>query len=167
MLDVLVLKLRRLLVMSVLAFAGGAVADPLTPNDVSISDVSFTRVQDRDRTMLFVQATVTNTTPYVISGLLARAYVWGARPAALAQMRFADLGDVISGGMLPGESLIVSGDIRLSDRANGFIEDASKLRLVLDIRDIIDETGHSMMCTQGQAPYARSLGPSPKLCVVD
>lgn len=136
----------------------------LTAADITVSDVSFTPVKDRDRAMLYVSATVTNSSPHLISGLLAQAYIWGERPAPLKRVHMRELGGVIAGGLLPGESLIVKGDVRLDQRAASFIEDTSKLRLVLDVADILDETGHSMTCAASAAGYGHSKGPSPRLC---
>lgn len=139
----------------------------LTPNALSLSNVQFTRVQNNGRSVLHVEADIKNTSSHVIGGAQAIAHVWGDRPAPIERIFLREIGPVIAGGLLPEETLTVGVDLRLDARANAFTKDVSKLRLVLDVQDLLDEAGYSLLCVKDIGGLRGTKGPSPHLCKTD
>lgn len=87
----------------------------------------------------------------------------GRGPAPIKRIHLDAFGNVIPGGLMPGESLSVKGDTWLGPCASTFKTDTSKLQLVVDFKDIIDEQEYSMMYFFDTQTYRASNGPSHSL----
>jgi hypothetical protein len=135
------------------------------PDDLRLTDVTITRVDERGWTDVHVTGTLTNASAHAISGIMAYTTIWGDRPAALDRVHLRELGDVLAGGLLPGETMTVSGKTQIGERGVAFAENATDLRLKFDVYEVLDLQLQSLMCREHPSERnGRHIGPSPAAC---